>query len=62
MHYTLIGGLATIGNYYENAQFTATCTEGELGNLSAYYYCYLPMPELLISFDTIVCAAVPGTQ
>ena len=62
LHYTLIGGLATIGNDYENAQFTATCTEGELGNLSAYYYCYLPMPDLLISFDTIVCAAVPGTQ
>ena len=62
LHYTLVGSQTTIGNEYENAHFTATCTEGSLGSMYAYYYCYAPVPDLEISFDTIVCAAVPGTQ
>jgi len=62
LHYTLVGSTATIGNEYENARFTATCTEGNLGTLAAYYYCHRPVPDLSIAFDTIVCAIVPGTQ
>ncbi len=62
LHYTLVGSTATIGNEYENARFTATCTEGNLGSIAAYYYCHRPVPDLSIAFDTIVCDIMPGTQ
>ena len=69
IHYTLVGRTLSPRLEYENASFTITSTVGsplsptfDLGRIEALYYCQKPVPDLQISFDTIECAIVPGTQ
>ncbi len=62
LHFTLVGNNVTAGSQYERARFTASCTEGPLGKVETRYYCHRRVSDLQISFDTILCAIVPGTQ
>ncbi len=62
LHFALVGNIRSIGDQYEDIKLSVHCTEGQLTRMNAYYYCYKPIPDLQISFDSIVCAVVPGVQ
>ena len=69
IHYTLVGRTLSPSLKYENASFSISSSVGsllsppfDLGRIEALYYCQKPVPDLQISFDTIECAIVPGTQ
>lgn len=62
LHYRLVGTQVTQGTDWEYATFTLGCDMGYLTNLTAYYFCQLPIPDLQISYDSIICSTLRNSQ
>ena len=62
LRYTLVGTVFSTGSRYENVRLACNSAEGMLAHFDLYYYCYEQVPRLQISFDSLWCSVVPGTQ
>ena len=62
LHYTIIGTVQSTGTRYERVGLSCNSMEGNLARINLNYYCHKPIPNLQISFDSLFCSVVPGTQ
>lgn len=62
LHYRIVGSQISVGNDWEDARFALKCDLGHLSNKTVYYYCQKPVPDLRISYDSIICTTMRNSQ